>query len=201
MVVTQVQAAEVGHGDIAQICDVTACQAEMDQHCVLRQRSQRHPAVAGVQVAQLHVFLRGERLTADKGPAKARALRGADQLTNLLGTVQLTELLGTGQLTELLVVMLWTLNLSVTNVLSVETHCGTSTAVKPRTRVAVAASFVLAARTVVDTVTPDVDRQTVAVNWTLEVCFRTGYCVLHGLIFRVWIRYSLEKNHFGWRVG
>ena len=159
MVVTQVQAAKVGHGDVVQTCDITAGQAEVDQHCVLRQGSQLHPAVAGVQVAQLQVFVWGEGLTADKGPAKARALRWADQLTKHLGTVQLTELLGTVHLTELLVVMLWTLDLSVTNVFSVKTHSGTPTAVKPRTRVAVAASFVLAARTVVDAVTPDVDRQ------------------------------------------
>ena len=74
MVFTQIQAAQVGQGDVVQTCDVTAGQAEVDQHCVLRQGSQRHPAVACVQVAQLHVFLRGEGLTADKGPAKARAL-------------------------------------------------------------------------------------------------------------------------------
>ena len=103
MVVAQVQAAEVGQGDVVQTCDVTTGQAEVDQQCVLRQGSQRQPAVTGVEVAQLQVFFGQERLTADKGQAKARALRGA------------------GQLTELLVVMLWTLDLNVTNVFSVKT--------------------------------------------------------------------------------
>ena len=97
--------------------------------------------------------------------------------------------------------MLWTLYLIVTNVFSVETHSGTPTAVKPRTRVAVAARFVLAARTVVDTVTPDVDRQTIAVNWTLEVCVGTGPCILHGSIFRVCFVCASEVKQFGWRVG
>ena len=49
-----------------------------------------------------------------------------------------------------------------------------ATPVETSTGVAVTARFVLMARTVVDAVTPDEDRQAVPPTWTLEVSLRAN---------------------------
>ena len=55
-----------------------------------------------------------------------------------------------------------------------DTNPGGVTAVEARTGITVAARLVFTARAVVDSVTADIHRQTVAVAWTLEVGFRAG---------------------------
>ena len=53
----------------------------------------------------------------------------------------------------------------------VDTNTGGVTAVEAWTGITVAARLVFTARAVVDSVTADIHRQTVAVAWTLEVGF------------------------------
>jgi hypothetical protein len=69
----------------------------------------------------------------------------------------------TGGVTQQLVIPLWTLRPAVTQLVAMETHTGRSAAVVTRTRDVITGDLVLTSRTVLDPVTPEVDRQAVHV--------------------------------------
>ena len=150
-VVAQVQAPEVGEGEVTHVLQPAAGQTEVNQHGVVREVELRHSRPAGIQEAEVWVAEGGEGPATRGGQSVARAVRG------------------TGRAAVELVVLARALEDAVTHVLRVQTHGGGPAAVEPRTRGAGAARLVLTARTVVHTVTANVHRQAVTAPRTPEV--------------------------------
>ena len=96
---------------------------------------------------------------------------GKGMRTNSGQTLTATSL-WTAYVTQQLVVLQWTLEDAVTQVLRMQTDGRVTTAVEAWTRVAVTLHLVLPARAVIDPVTHNVHRQTVRVR-TQEVGFWT----------------------------
>jgi hypothetical protein len=69
----------------------------------------------------------------------------------------------TGSVTQQLVIPLWTLRPAVTQVVAMETHAGRSAPIITWAFDVITADLVLASKTVLDPVTPEVDRQAVHV--------------------------------------
>jgi hypothetical protein len=89
----------------------------------------------------------------------------------------------TGGVTQQLVIPLWTLRPAVTHVVAMETHAGRSAPIITWAFDVITADLVLASKTILDPITPEVDRQAVhMLTRTKEVGLWTrGVSRVHGL--------------------
>jgi hypothetical protein len=134
----------------------TGSQVEIHQVKVVCNILRRHARPCSIQVSEVRIVAGIERLMTHKG-----------QTLTVTGR-------RTGGVTQQLVIPLWTLRPAVTQVVAMETHTGRSAAVVTRTRDVITADLVLTSRTVLDPVTPEVDRQAVhALTRTAKVSLWT----------------------------
>jgi hypothetical protein len=106
----------------------------------------------------------------------------------------------TGGVTQQLVIPLWTLRPVVTQVVAMETHTGRSATVVTRTR-DIIAQFVFASRTVLDPITPDVDRKAERiVAGTTKVGDRTVSCGVKCLLQVLTTRIHVDDERPGFSM-